>query len=158
MNANGCIAQDTIQITITGQAPLADFSFQNQCFGLPNAFGDLSVGLPNDPVTVWFWDFGDGATGTIPNPNHTYLSSGVYSVELYAESAGGCGAFHTEVLEVHNLPNASFTHLGNCEGQLVNFTNTSVAGDAPISPYLWKLLHLFGSGPCLSLSWCSHCL
>ena len=138
VNINGCIAQDTIHIAITGQAPLADFSFQNQCFGLPNAFGDLSVGLPNDPVTVWHWNFGDGASETIPNPNHTYLSSGIYSVELYAESAGGCGAFHTEVLEVHNLPNASFTHLGNCEGQLVNFTNTSVPGDAPISTYLWN--------------------
>ena len=57
---------------------------------------------------------------------------------MYTESAGGCGAFHTEVLEVHNLPNASFTHLGNCEGQLVNFTNTSVPGDAPISTYLWN--------------------
>jgi PKD repeat protein len=138
MNANGCIAQDTIQITITGQAPLADFSFQNQCFGLSNAFGDLSVGLPNDPVTDWLWDFGDGATETNPSPNHTYNSTGIYTVELYAESAGGCGAFHTEVLEVHDLPNAAFTHLGNCEGQLVNFTNTSVAGDAPISTYVWN--------------------
>ena len=137
-NVNGCIAQDTIHITIIGQAPLADFSFQNQCFGLPNQFNDASIGLPNDPVSTWQWNFGNGDEDDEENPNYTYTAPGVYSVQLYAESAGGCGAFHTEVLEVHQLPLASFTHLGNCEGQLVNFTNTSVPGDAPISTYLWN--------------------
>ena len=138
VNINGCVAQDTIHITIIGQAPLVNFSFQNQCFGLPNQFNDASIGLPNDPVSTWQWDFGNGDEDDEENPNYTYASPGLYSVQLYAESAGGCGAFHTEVLEIHQLPLASFTHLGNCEGQSVNFTNTSVDGDAPISTYLWN--------------------
>ena len=138
VNINGCVAQDTIHITIIGQAPLVNFSFQNQCFGLATQFNDASIGLPNDPVSTWQWDFGNGDEDDEENPNYTYASPGLYSVQLYAESAGGCGAFHTEVLEIHQLPLASFTHLGNCEGQSVNFTNTSVDGDAPISTYLWN--------------------
>jgi len=137
-NVNGCVAQDTIHITIIGQAPLANFSFQNQCFGMLTQFNDASVGLPNDPVSTWQWDFGNGDEDGEENPNYTYPAPGVYSVQLYAESAGGCGAFHTEVLEIHQLPLASFTHSGNCQGQLVNFTNTSVDGNAPISTYLWN--------------------
>ena len=138
VNINGCVAQDTIHITIIGQAPLVNFSFQNQCFGLATQFNDASIGLPNDPVSTWQWDFGNGDEDDEENPNYTYASPGLYSVQLYAESAGGCGAFHTELLEIHQLPLASFTHLGNCEGQSVNFTNTSVDGDAPISTYLWN--------------------
>ena len=86
---------------------------------------------------IWQWNFGDGTTATNQNPNHTYLSPGTYLVQLYAESTGGCGAFHTASLDVHQLPIASFIHSGNCEGQMVSFTNTSSAVSAPISSYLW---------------------
>ena len=137
-NVNGCIAQDTIYVTIAGQAPIADFSFQDQCFGLANAFTDLSVGLPTDPVSVWNWDLGDGNFNTTQNPSYTYGSAGTYTVELYVESAGGCGAFHTEVVTVHVLPTANFTEVGHCSGQTVQFTNTSGLGDAPLSAYLWN--------------------
>ncbi len=137
-NINGCTARDTIHITISGQAPIANFSFQNQCFGLPNAFADLSVGLPTDAVVLWNWDLGDGNTNTTQNPSYTYGSAGTYTVQLYVESAGGCGAFHTEVLTVHAIPTASFTKVGHCSGQSVQFTNTSALGDAPIAAYLWN--------------------
>jgi len=138
VNINGCVAQDTLHVTVTGQAPLANFSFQNQCFGLPNQFNDASVGLPNDPVSTWQWDFGNGATVNTQNPNYTYSAPGVYSVQLYAESAGGCGAFHTEIIEVHALPTASFTEIGHCAGELFEFTNTSSVGGAPLMNYSWN--------------------
>ena len=138
VNINGCVAQDTLHVTVTGQAPLANFSFQNQCFGLPNQFNDASVGLPNDPVSTWQWDFGNGATLNTQNPNYTYTTPGVYSVQLYAESAGGCGAFHTEILQVHALPTAAFTEIGHCAGELFEFTNTSITGDAPLLNYSWN--------------------
>jgi PKD repeat protein len=138
VNVNGCFAQDTLHVTVTGQAPLANFSFQNQCFGLPNQFNDASVGLPNDPVSTWQWDFGNGASANTQNPNYTYTTPGVYSVQLYAESAGGCGAYHTELLQVHALPTAAFTEIGHCAEELFEFTNTSTAGGAPLSNYSWN--------------------
>ncbi len=132
------LARDTIHIAISGQAPIANFSFQNQCFGLPNAFADLSVGLPTDAVVLWNWDLGDGNTINTQNPAYTYDTTGTYTVQLYVESAGGCGAFHTEVLTVHAVPVAYFTKVGYCSGQSVQFTNTSAIGDAPIAAYLWN--------------------
>ena len=137
-NINGCIARDTIHVIVTGQAPIADFSFQNQCFGLPNSFADLSVGLPTDAVVLWNWDFGDGNLNNSQNPNHTYGTDSSFTVQLYVESAGGCGAFHTETVTVHAVPTAAFTKVGHCSGQSVQFTNSSVLGDAPISTYLWN--------------------
>lgn len=42
------------------------------------AFADRSVGQ----VTTWKWDFGDGATSTEQNPQHTYEKTGNYVVVL----------------------------------------------------------------------------
>ncbi len=37
-----------------------------------------------------FWDFGDGNTSTIFNPNHTYLNPGLYTATLYSYNNNGC--------------------------------------------------------------------
>ncbi len=51
-----------------GAVPL-DVTFQSWSFGDP---------------TYYYWQFGDGATETSPNPTHRYNSSGVFSVSLQA--------------------------------------------------------------------------
>jgi PKD repeat protein len=40
-------------------------------------------------VNEWYWDFGDGNTSTLEDPNHTYTSPGAYTVSLrIVDSAG----------------------------------------------------------------------
>ncbi len=41
-------------------------------------FTDVSTG---DPIS-WEWDFGDGATSTAQNPQHTFLESGLHTISL----------------------------------------------------------------------------
>jgi|GEM_PF-393997 len=41
-------------------------------------FTDLSTGSP----TAWYWDFGDGTSGSVQNPVHTYAGPGTYNVCL----------------------------------------------------------------------------
>ena len=36
------------------------------------------------------WNFGDGNTSNMENPQHTYNSSGIFNIELYAFTNGGC--------------------------------------------------------------------
>ena len=43
-------------------------------------FEDISI--TNEPITEWFWDFGDGNTSSEQHPSHTYPTSGVYPVTL----------------------------------------------------------------------------
>jgi PKD repeat protein len=45
----------------------------------------MSTGGP----TQWTWDFGDGSTGTIQNPTHTYTNEGFYTVTLTVKNADG---------------------------------------------------------------------
>ena len=48
-------------------------------------FTDTSGGT----VTEWLWDFGDGTTSTIPNPNHLYSAPGTYTVSLTVTGPNG---------------------------------------------------------------------
>jgi len=48
-------------------------------------FTDTSLGIPD----TWAWTFGDGGTSTLQNPTHTYTTSGIYSVSLYASNSLG---------------------------------------------------------------------
>ena len=49
-------------------------------------FNDASTGSP----TSWTWNFGDGTSSSLQNPNHTYSTSGTYTVTLSITSAT-CG-------------------------------------------------------------------
>lgn len=138
-NSNGCLAQDTINVIVSGTAPTALFTGQNRCLGLANIFTDGSTGVIGDPVTSWSWDFGDGVgVSAAQNPSYTYTVPGSYTVELYALSQGGCGSYHTVQIEVFALPVASYTYTGSCSDQVMQFTNQSAVGGAAINQYAWN--------------------
>ena len=44
----------------------------------------------NDPLTSYYWDFGDGNTSTDPNPSHYYAAPGLYTVQLVVGTGFGC--------------------------------------------------------------------
>ena len=43
-------------------------------------FEDIS--FTNEPITEWFWNFGDGNVSSEQNPSHTYVDEGIYPVTL----------------------------------------------------------------------------
>jgi len=46
-------------------------------------------------MASWNWDFGDGTTSSISNPQHAYDSSAAYITNLTVTDASGCEAIHT---------------------------------------------------------------
>ncbi len=68
----------------------ADFADSGaQCTGAPVHFRDLSTSTLK-PITYWKWMFGDGETSIEENPEHTYLSPGLYNVTLISENIRSC--------------------------------------------------------------------
>ncbi len=65
-------------------APTADFSFTDQSMGTFD-FMDLSSNNP----TSWLWEFGDGNTSNLQNPQHTFATSGMYEVCLTVTNSAG---------------------------------------------------------------------
>jgi PKD repeat protein len=101
-------------------------------------FVDLSIDAPSDVILIWDWDFGDGQNSTDENPSYNYAVPDTFSVELYVETTGGCGAYHTEQVIVHALPVASFTYAGHCSIDAIQFTDQSTLGSAIITSWLWN--------------------
>ena len=62
--------------------PVASFTSNVVCVGLPTVFTDAST--PVGSITSWAWDFnGDGVTdATTQNPTHTFPAAGTYPVTL----------------------------------------------------------------------------
>lgn len=69
----------TVIIVNATSAPVANFTVDSTstCTGTVN-FTDQST---NTPIS-WLWNFGDGTTSTLKNPQHTYISNGSYTVSL----------------------------------------------------------------------------
>jgi len=79
-----------------GLAPLA-VQFTDACTG---------------DVSAWTWNFGDGATSSARNPQHTYLTPGVFTVALTATGRGGSDVEVQPGLvtvQVPAAPDAAFT-------------------------------------------------
>jgi len=103
---NGCIADNCITITYSGQA-YADFEADETegCSPLTVQFTDLSTGSP----ISWTWNFGDGSTSYEQNPLHTYTLQGTYDVLLVAIYADGSDSqYFSEYIIVNSSPELTF--------------------------------------------------
>lgn len=56
-------------------------NYTSEINGLTVNFTDTSSG-----ATAWYWNFGDGTTSNLQNPEHSYTAIGNYPVKLYVEN------------------------------------------------------------------------
>jgi hypothetical protein len=78
-------------IVTTGQAefsPGFTSSPANPPVGEAVSFSGLTA-VSRQPVMTYFWDFGDGATGSGATPSHAYAAAGTYKVKLVLFSGIG---------------------------------------------------------------------
>jgi len=75
-------------LLVTEPAPVANFSAAptTGLTPLAVAFTNLSSG---GSVSSWSWDFGDGGSSTLSDPNYIYTTDGTYTVTLTATGPGG---------------------------------------------------------------------
>lgn len=104
---------------------------------LTASFTNLSSGDPE----VFFWDFGDGNTSHLSNPEHTWQSPGAYMVCLSIyDSATNCQSSYCELISVgfplECIADYTYQHV---EGNTIAFTNLS---DGFIDQVIWD----FGDG------------
>lgn len=146
-NANGSNTITRTQYITVYEPPTVDFSVNNQsgCFPLRVQFTDLSTAGSGNTNVSWNWDFGNGTTSTLQNPQITYTSAGSFTVTLRVTNDKGCirTISRPNYITVTNGVRAAFTNTQPtvCRAPAtINFTNTSTG--PPVLSYLWN----FGDG------------
>lgn len=131
-NLTGCI--NTFNETvIVYPNPTADFLFNIPCEGNTTNFSDQS----QTNITTWIWDFGDGQTSNLQNPNNLYNSNGNYIVNLTVQDVNGCIDSTTQTLDVLPIPDVDFDSIQNgCSPLNVSLYGTS---NSSISTWYWDL-------------------
>jgi large repetitive protein len=64
---------------------------------------------PEGQTLTYSWNFGDGTTGSGPNPTHTFTSGGDKSVSLTVSDPHTSAPVRTRVVPVNRRPTAAFT-------------------------------------------------
>ncbi|MCZ2443789.1 MAG: gliding motility-associated C-terminal domain-containing protein [Flavobacteriales bacterium] len=156
----GCQASDVFDLTVN-PLPTLDLTGSplDICLGA-SVFLQDSASLINPPsintdIDYFSWDFDNdhvidsvspGTTLTGPpiirkkdNITYTYTYPGTYQILSSVTSTGGCTAFDSITVIVHDLPRAGYTTTNVCDGNNVEFTDTTniIAPDV-IANYSWS--------------------
>ena len=143
-DSNSCTKTDSIDVTVLGLAPTADFTFNTTCLGNTTQFTDLSLPPGGDTIVSWLWDFGDPSSGvldtsTFQNPQHNYAVSGTYTVRLIVRTNAGCEAAINKLITVHTKPSiVSLSPTNLCSNSNVNFTPSVTTFGEPVTNWNWN--------------------
>lgn len=138
----GCV--DTMsQTVIVYPKPNANFLTYAACLNDTNNFIDQSTVATGSQVVGWDWDFDDNSgTSTDQSPWYIFGNSGIYDVQLIAETDNGCLDTAINPTQVFDLPIADFTFSNECLYDAAIFQNTSSIPAGSITTYMWD----FGDG------------
>jgi beta propeller repeat protein len=115
---------------LTETCPLAGFTnnFAGGNAPLTGQFTDTSTYSSSNPITRWFWDFGDGTNSTLENPTHTYSANGAYTASLTVSNSLCRNSTTVTNSVVVGRPVAGFTAspTSGTAPAAITFTNTSL--------------------------------
>lgn len=119
-------------------------SFMHSVAGLSATFDATASADSDGTISAWEWSFGDGTTGSGEQVNHTYSTSGNYTVTLTVTDDGGATGSDAEIVSVsdgNSFPVASFSFSTNLLAAGFDGSASSDS-DGSIVSYSWD----FGDG------------
>lgn len=122
-DAVGCKDSVTKADYITVKKPVPAFTAQDTSSICPLL--ETKFTFKGSDHESFYWDFGDGSTSTLLNPNHFYNTYGAYEAKLYVIGYGGCIDSLSDTINIYNPYTSSelnYSPLTNCNSLLVDFS------------------------------------
>lgn len=105
ISRGGC--SDTVNKEIfLDEKPNSNFSFENSCKFDTVDFINLST-INDDSIVYSIWNFGDSILSISEHPEHAFLTSGIFTVQLVNVTKNNCTDTITKDIEIFELPEAS---------------------------------------------------
>lgn len=130
---NNCY--DTLVVPVeVNPVPVVAYSTGPVCLGQNTTFTN-NTSLSSGTMAQWFWDLGDGQTGTAQSPTHAYVAQGTYNVKLVAVSDKNCSDSITQAITVYDKPLAAFAVTDVCRGVITSISDNSSIGTGSINQW-----------------------
>ncbi len=71
----------SLGLTANSQSCIANYTYINDTSNISDVTFTNTSSIGSSPLT-YFWDFGDGTSSTLENPNHVYTNNGNYAVQV----------------------------------------------------------------------------
>lgn len=124
-NGNGCTDTTTATV-IAHPLPTSDFTLSatESC----DTAATVQTLNASQGATGYSWDFGNGQTSELNQPEINYTEAGTYTITLTATNQFGCQAVSSNTFIQHPTPVALFTASPQpgCEGYPIAFLNASL--------------------------------
>jgi gliding motility-associated-like protein len=135
----GCADTVTKRIIVYSD-PKASFTANLGCWGDSTNFINTSNPMDGNIIKTW-WDFDDGTTSTIFNPNHVLImKKDSFNVKLVIITSHGCIDTVTQVVKTFPIPEFKFTAsaTSGCNPFTASFHDTSTVKGGTIVNWLWN--------------------
>lgn len=136
---DGCTSDTTKQEITVGSYPVAGFNTAPSpiCDNSNVIFTD-ATSLDIGTKSYWYWNFGNGATSSLPDPLPVNYAAGQYTVQLYVKTKEGCASdTATKTFTVLKAPEIDFEKEDACKNTPVNFTSENLTPSTPINSWYW---------------------
>ncbi len=131
-NEFGCIGSAEKEVNVL-EKPIIKLSLADGCLGGINSF---YASAPPRSLVHYEWDFGDGISSTLKNPDHKYNIAGKYQVYFVGTDDLGCVDTVKNEISIDDYPGPPITCVGTlCAGDEVVYTTPLIAG----ASYYWKV-------------------
>ena len=108
VDANNYTVMKTVTVNGTTSLTAAFASANNTTTNVDVAFNSTTADATN-----YYWDFGDGSTGSGQNAIHNYADTGTYTVTLIVVSASGCTSTTTHTITVTENATTGINNISN---------------------------------------------
>lgn len=142
INQMGC-KDSTSHRIYSRPIPIANFIYSDtgRCFNDTTRFTSTSTAGYGSVIVSYHWDFSDGGTSTLQNPDHIFNSPGTYTVKLSVVNSNNCPDDTSILITINPLQRIDFSYSQTCLHDSTHFTDLTFS-NIPLIKWRWN----FGDG------------